>query len=134
MLRGGCLCGGIRYEITGPVGTALYCHCSMCRKAHGTAFRARLAVPRSSFRFVQGEDLLTSYRSSGDTIRRFCRVCGSPMVNSWDAEPDNHGLAMGSLDDDPGVRPRCHEFVDSKAPWYEITDSLPQHRGFPAKG
>jgi len=53
------------------------------------------------------------------------------MVNSWDPEPDNYGLAMGSLDDDPGVRPLCHIFVDSKAPWYEITDNLPQHRKFP---
>jgi hypothetical protein len=85
----------------------------------------------ASFRFLQGEDLLTSYRSSGDTIRRFCRVCGSPIVNSWDPEPDSYGLAMGSLDDDPGVRPACHEFVAFKAPWYEITDSLPQHRAFP---
>ena len=131
MLRGGCLCGGIQYEIVGPVGEALYCHCSMCRKSHGTAFRARLSVPKSSFRFVQGEDLLTSYRSSEDTIRRFCRVCGSPIVNSWDPEPDSYGLAMGSLDDDPGVRPLRHEFVGSKAPWYEITDSLPQYREFP---
>ena len=130
-LRGGCLCGGIRYEIVGPVGKALYCHCSMCRKAHGTAFRARLSVPMSSFRFVRGEDLLTSYRSSGDTIRRFCRICGSAIVNSWDPEPESYGLAMGSLDDDPVVRPACHEFVDSKAPWYEIADDLPQHRGFP---
>ena len=131
MLRGGCLCGGIRYEIDGPVGEALYCHCSMCRKSHGTAFRARLSVPMSSFRFVQGEDLLTSYRSSADTIRRFCRTCGSPIVNSWDPEPDSYGLAMGSLDDDPGVRPRRHEFVGSKAPWYEITDNLPRYQEFP---
>jgi hypothetical protein len=59
-------CGQIRYEIVGPVGEALYCHCSMCRKSHGTAFRARLAVPKSSFRFVQERHLLTSYRSSAD--------------------------------------------------------------------
>lgn len=131
MLSGGCLCGGVRYEIGGPVGAALYCHCSMCRKAHGTAFRARLAVPRSSFRFVRGEELLTSYRSSADTIRKFCRVCGSSIVNEWDPEPDHYGLAMGSLDDDPGVRPASHEFVGSKAPWYEIRDDLPQHDGFP---
>src|SRR5262245_42292544 len=82
MLRGGCLCGGIRYDIVGPVGVALYCRCSMCRKFHGTASRARLSLPKSSFRFVQGEDLLTSYRSSEDTIKRFCRIRGSPMVNS----------------------------------------------------
>jgi hypothetical protein len=133
MLRGGCLCGAIQYEIVGPIGKALYCHCSMCRKFPGTAFRARLSVPKSSFRFVQGEDLLTSYRSSADTIKRFCRICGSPIVNSWDPEPDSYGLAMGSLDDDPGVRvrPLCHIFVGSKAPWYEITDSLPQYQKSP---
>ena len=132
MLRGGCLCGAIRYEINGPIGSALYCHCSMCRKWHGTAFRTRLAVPRTSFRFVQGEDLLVQYRSSADTIKTFCRTCGSPMVNSWDPDPDNYGLAMGTLDDDPGVRPSYHIFVGSKAPWYDITDNLPQFDTFPA--
>jgi hypothetical protein len=103
----------------------------MCRKFHGSAFRARLSVSRSSFRFVSGEDLLTSYRSSADTIRRFCRICGSAMINSWDPEPDSYGLAMGSLDDDPGVRPVCHVFVGSKAPWYDITDGLPEHQEHP---
>lgn len=130
-IKGSCLCGGIKYEITGPLGTALYCHCSMCRKFHGSAFRARVSVPKSSFRFIQGEELMTSYRSSPDTIKRFCRVCGSPMVNSWDPEPDMYGLAMGSLDDDPGIRPSCHIFVGSRAPWYEIRDNLPQFEAFP---
>lgn len=63
-------------------------------------------------------------------MRRFCRVCGSPVVNGWDAEPDGHGLAMGTLDDDPGVRPSMHEFVGAKAPWHDIADSLPQHHAF----
>lgn len=131
MLKGSCLCGGIGYEITGPVGRSLYCHCSMCRKSHGSAFRARLAVPRSSFRIVRGEDLLVEYRSSASTVRRFCRVCGSPMMNSWDPEPDNYGLAMGTLEDDPGVRASCHVFVGSKAPWYDIADDLRQYEKFP---
>ena len=131
MLKGSCLCGGISYEIVGAIGKALYCHCSMCRKWHGSAFRARLAVPKSSFRLVRGKELLVEYRSSADTIKRFCRVCGSPMMNSWDPDPDNYGLAMGTLDDDPGVRPFCHIFVGSKAPWYEITDHLPQYQEFP---
>ena len=132
-MRGSCLCGGVRYEIVGPIGAAVYCHCSMCRKAHGSAFRARVSVPKTSFRFVQGEELLTSYRSSADTIRRFCRICGSPIVNSWDPEPDSYGLALGSLEDDPGVRATCHVFVGSKAPWYEIADSLPQYQEFPTR-
>ena len=131
MLKGSCLCGDITYEIVGPVGKSLYCHCSMCRKWHGSAFRTRLAVPKSSFRIIRGKELLVEYRSSADTIRRFCRVCGSSMMNSWDPEPNNYGLAMGTLVDDPGVRPSCHVFVGSKAPWYEITDSLPQYQEFP---
>jgi len=131
MLTGSCLCGAIKYEISGAVGPSLYCHCSMCRKWHGTAFRTRLAVPKRSFRFVCGEEMLTSYRSSADTVKTFCRVCGSPMVNSWDPDPDNYGLAMGTLDGDPGVRPSCHIYVGSKAPWYEIHDELPQYEEFP---
>jgi len=78
--------------------------------------------------------LLTSYRSSPDTLKTFCRICGAPMVNSWSPEPDSYGLAMGSLDDDPGVRPTRHEFVASKAPWFEITDGLPQYPSFPESG
>jgi hypothetical protein len=128
------LCGGIQYEIDGPdgkIGPALYCHCSMCRKAHGSAFRARVAVPKASLRFLRGEDLLIRYRSSADTVRTFCKVCGSPMVNEWSPQPDHYGLAMGSLDDDPGVRALCHVFVGSKAPWYELTDNLPRFEAFP---
>jgi hypothetical protein len=64
-------------------------------------------------------------------VKRFCKVCGSPMVNSWDPEPDMYGLAMGSLDDDPGIRPSCHIFVGSKAPWHDITDDLPRYENFP---
>jgi hypothetical protein len=130
VLRGGCLCGGVRYEIEGPVGPALFCHCAMCRKAHGSAFRARLSVPRSALRFLRGEELLARYRSSADTVRSFCRTCGSPLVNLWDGDPESFGLALGTLDDDPGVRPERHVFVGSKAPWFEITDALPRHDGF----
>jgi len=80
---------------------------------------------------MRGEELLTSYRSSPDTVKTFCRICGSPMVNSWDPEPENYGLAMGSLEDDPVVRSACHIFVGWKAPWCEITDNLPQYQSFP---
>ena len=54
------------------------------------------------------------------------------MINSWDPDPGNYGLAMGTLDDDPGVLPSYHIFVGSKAPWYDITDHLPQFDTFPA--
>jgi len=133
VLRGSCLCGGLCYEITGPLRGALNCHCSMCRKAHGAAFRSRAAVARSDFRWVTGDALLAGYRSSPGTTRTFCRVCGSNLISIFDDAPEVLGLALGTLDDDPGVRPGCHVFVASKAPWHDITDSLPRYDQLPPR-
>jgi hypothetical protein len=119
VLRGSCLCGRIRYEIDAPLGGIVHCHCSMCRKAQGSAFRTRAAVARKSFRFRSGEELLTRYESSPGTFRCFCSVCGSPIASF--------------LDDDPGVRPAMHVHVASKAPWYEITDALPRFATLPGR-
>lgn len=132
-LRGSCLCGRIRYEIDAPLGVANHCHCSMCRKAQGSAFRTRAAVRRSSFHWRSGEELLTRYESSPGTTRCFCSVCGSPLASFFADAPDTIGLPLGALDDDPGVRPSFHVHVASKAPWYEITDALPQYAAMPPR-
>lgn len=126
MLRGSCLCGGVRYEIHGQLGPVLHCHCSICRKSHGGAFRTRASVPARAFRWVQGEALLTRYESSPGTFRTFCKVCGSRLTSHFADAPETLALPLGTLDDDPGVRPLCHVYVASKAPWHEITDDLPQ--------
>jgi hypothetical protein len=131
MATGSCLCGGVRYEIDGKFGPALNCHCSMCRKATGAAYRSRVAVPRKNFRWLTGEDLLTYYDSSPTTTRTFCKVCDSTLVSLFHDDPQTLGLPMGTLDDDPGIRPSCHVFVGSKAPWFEITDRLVQFAEFP---
>ena len=98
----------------------------MCRKAHGSAFRARATVKAADFEFVEGSELVTFYQSSPGNYRGFCRVCGSPIVSKFDAHPDYYGLPLGALDDDPGIRPTQHVHVASKAPWFTITDDLPQ--------
>ena len=126
MISGSCLCGGVSYQINGPLSGARYCHCSMCRKAHGSAFRTRAAVKSSDFGFVRGGELVSYYESSPGNHRGFCRVCGSPIVTRFDAHPEYYGLPLGALDDDPGIRPTLHVHVASKAPWFEITDDLPQ--------
>jgi hypothetical protein len=131
MITGSCLCGGVRYEIDGTIGLALNCHCSMCRKVTGAAFRSRVAVPTKNFRWLSGEDLLTRYSSSPGTNRTFCRVCGATLVSLFDDNPKTIGLAMGTLDDDPVVRPAFHVFVGSKAHWFDITDDLPQFDTLP---
>ena len=131
MIRGSCLCGDVRFEIDGVLKGASHCHCSMCRKAHGAAFRSRAGVKAEDFRWLQGEDLVTWYETSSGTHRGFCRVCGAKLLSRFDFDPNWYGLPLGALDEDPGVKPKRHVFAADKAPWYEITDDLPQHPELP---
>ncbi len=131
MIRASCLCQGIALEIRGEIRDLLYCHCSMCRKSHGSAFRARGRVRTADLHWVRGEAQVRYYESSPGEHRGFCSVCGSNILTRFDARPKEVGLALGILDDDPGARPMCHVFVGSKAPWHEITDSLPRFDEFP---
>jgi hypothetical protein len=137
ILHASCLCGGIKFEISGPLVAPSNCYCSMCRKQHGAAFRSRARVQNRDFRFVQGEELVTFYESTPGSFRGFCRVRGSPIINKFSAgtpiaerdpnAPSRYGIALATLDDDPGLRPAAHTFVAYKAPWFEITDDLPQY-------
>jgi hypothetical protein len=131
-ITGSCLCGAVGYELTQDPPWAHNCHCSRCRKTRGTAFASNLFVPIDGFRFTRGEDLLLSYKppEAERFTHVFCRQCGSslPWLNQA------RGIAvvpMGSLDDDPGIVPHAHIFVDSRASWFTITDDLPQHPGLP---
>jgi rhodanese-related sulfurtransferase len=134
MIRGSCLCGGVKYQINGLLSHARHCHCSMCRKAQGAAFRSRASAKATEFEWLQGENLVTFYESSPGNHRGFCRVCGSPVVTKFsDAKSEYCGVPLGPLDDDPGVRPELHVHVASKAPWYTITDDLPQFAALPVK-
>ena len=131
-LTGGCLCGGVRYEIRGKFDQAVNCHCSMCRKHSGAGFVTAAGVETKEFSWTKGEDLLVRYQSSPGGLRIFCKTCGSTIASSpADPELGVIWVRFGTLDDDPGVRPSSHIFVGSKAPWLEITDKLPQHKEFP---
>jgi hypothetical protein len=127
MIRGGCLCGSIRYELRGPVGRVNNCHCKMCRKAHGAAFATYGHVKSEDFVLLSGKDVVRSYQSSPPVTRTFCKKCGSTLQFIVTERPEVFGLALGTLDDDPGVQPSKHIFVESKAPWFDIRDDLPQH-------
>jgi hypothetical protein len=125
-IRGSCLCGAVRFEIRGPLGAMSHCHCAMCRKAHGAAFGTYASVRRSDFALLAGADAIASYRSSPTVTRTFCRTCGATLQWITDDRPDAIDIAIGTLDDDPGIRPSLHIYTASKAPWFEITDGLPQ--------
>lgn len=124
------MCGGVAFEMTGTPSRVTHCHCSRCRKVRGTANATNLFVPLAGVRFVRGEDLLTSYKVPEAKFfsHTFCRVCGSSMPR-LDSGRQIAVIPMGSFDDDPGVRPQSHIFVDSKATWDDILDDLPAFPG-----
>ena len=127
MITGGCLCGTIKYEINTSLKFARNCHCSMCRKVTGAAFATWAYVEAENFRWIQGEAQLGTYQSSPEVTRTFCKVCGSTMQYVAQQTFENaFGLALGTLDGDPGCKPLRHVMVGSKATWFEITDHLPQ--------
>lgn len=130
MIRGSCLCRGVRFEVDDVAGPFELCHCSRCRKATGSAFAATLYVAREDFRLLEGQDLIRVYeasiRDAPPAYRAcFCRRCGSSVPDVGSKAPMIE-LPAGCLDDDPGLRPDRHIYVEVKAPWLTISDSLPQ--------
>ena len=128
-IHGSCLCKAFASEATGEplICRHCHCHCARCRKARSAVHASNLVVPIDGFRFTRGADRLGSYKVPDAQFftQVFCRGCGSPMPRV-DVARGFVVIAMGALDADPGVRPRNHIFVASKAPWFEITDSLQQ--------
>ena len=134
MIRGSCLCGRVRYEVAGPVHDVHHCHCSMCRKSHGTAFSTFARLTAADFRIVAGADHVRAYRSSPPLERSFCDTCGGRLTIRFDGMPDTVWVSLGTLDEDPGVAAHAHMFVASKAPWDEISDAVPQYPEFGPMG
>jgi hypothetical protein len=126
MLTASCLCGGVEIEVSGKVGPLVYCHCTRCQKASGTAFGANVNVRRKYWQILSGEDLIREFESSPGVHRAFCSRCGSPVYSRRDSDPELFRLRVGLVNEDPGRRCLAHFWVGSKAPWFEITDSCPQ--------
>ena len=125
--RGSCLCGGVAYEVTGPIKVVHNCHCSRCRKARAAAHTTNGFTAMDDVRYTCGEETLRTYRlpEARHFSQVFCPTCGSGMPRR-DPERGVAVIPFGSLDDDPGRGADDHIFVASKAPWYEITDDLPR--------
>lgn len=128
MIAGRCLCGAIDWRLDGAVDLINYCHCSMCRRAHGAPFGAFAHAHARDFRWLSGATSVARYESSPGVFRCFCPACGSPVPV---IEDDEVTIPAGGLEGDPGVRPSVHIFVADKAAWFEIRDGLPQHTAFP---
>lgn len=129
-MRGSCLCGAVVWRVEGPFAHMSHCHCSRCRKAHGSAFGTYLEAPAERFAFEAGRDGVVRFASSAALARPFCGRCGS-LVPDDAAGTGRVALPAGGLDGDPGVRPLAHIFVASKAPWHELSDTLPRFAAYP---
>jgi hypothetical protein len=120
-LTGHCLCGAVRFEITHPLVSAGYCHCTRCQRRTGAAASANAKLAPGSLHVLAGEELLRSYKPPDGSAKVFCSACGGAL---WSAGPDGEpgGIRLGVLDTDPGVELSYRQYVSYAAPWEPIPD------------
>ncbi len=126
MIRGSCLCGGIRYEYDGDIEEISICHCSQCRKAQGSAFAAVSPLASARFKLISGAELLKEFRATPGKARVFCANCGSPIYSAKDDLPEVKRLRLGTVDTPFVCSNTYHIFVGSKAPWLDFNDTYPR--------
>ena len=130
MTEGSCLCGTVRFRLEGPFQSMLHCHCSRCRKHHGSAFATFVGAPAAGFQWLAGKHHIATWTAANGSARHFCPTCGSVVPAANDAG-ELRFVPAGNLLDDCAARPELHIFAASKAPWYDITDAVPQVAGPP---
>jgi hypothetical protein len=122
----------VQYEVADEFVYAMNCHCGNCRRTTGSAFKPFAGIERARLRIVAGEEGRLIH-GSDETHDAHCARCGS-LLYSVVREGKWVHVALGTLVDAPAIRPGAHIFVGSKAPWYDITDDLPQYQGHIADG
>jgi len=127
-IRGGCLCGAVRYEVAAPFVSAGYCHCTRCQRRTGTAAAASARVAPGSLRVTSGEELIAAWAPPRGFLKCFCTACGGAL---WSRDPDDAetiSVRLGTVDGDPGIRPQYRQFVAYAAPWEPLPDDgLPRY-------
>ena len=131
-LSGGCLCGGVRYELTEAPVSASYCHCRRCQRRTGTAASAQARVAPGALRIVQGAELVREWAPADGWPKCFCSVCGSALWSRSPTDPDLFSVRLGTFDEDPGISPQYRQFVAFAAAWEPIPDDgLPRYEERP---
>ena len=127
-LAGKCFCGAVHYAVADEFVYAMNCHCSNCRRTTGSAFKPMAGIERGKLTVTQGLDRLLIYGTELQN-NTLCKLCGSLLYSVVRDGAWVH-VAMGTLVDAPTIRPTHHIFVGSRAPWFTITDDLPQYEEF----
>jgi len=131
MITGRCQCGTVKYQVQGELKDFSHCHCSICRKIAGAAFVTWGGVARDEFSYESGADNVGIYSFSEKADSLFCKTCSSTILVDFKPEADMLYITLGTVDGDIDCPDGFHEFVGSKAPWYEICDDLPQYDNQP---
>ena len=128
-LTGKCFCGAVEYRVPDAFLYAMNCHCSNCRRTTGSAFKPFAGIERGKLTLTEGQDKLLIYgRDVEKAHDAHCGACGS-LLYSLVRDGQYVHVTLGTLVDAPTIRPSHHIFVGSKAPWFTITDDLPQYEG-----
>ena len=131
-LTGGCGCGAVRFEISQPLVSAIYCHCTRCQHRTGAGAAASARMAPGALAITAGEEHTRAWAPGGGFDKVFCGECGSAL---WARDPANGEavfVRLGAIEGDPGVRPSAHMFTASAAPWEPIPDDgLPRYEGRP---
>jgi hypothetical protein len=121
-LTGGCLCGAVRFEVSEPLVSSGYCHCTRCQRRTGTAASPGARIAPGSLRVLSGEELIRAYEPDDGYAKVFCSTCGSSLWSRSQEDPDVISIRLGAFDADPGIRPTYRQFVAYAAPWEPIPD------------
>ena len=129
-MTGGCLCGRVRFEVSGPLTDAGYCHCTRCQRRTGGASSAQARIDGHTFSLLEGESLVKAWRHpDGGFEKCFCRECGAHLFSRNPDDPAQMSVRMAVFDEDPGVRASFRTFVAYAAAWEPIPDDgLERHQ------
>ncbi len=124
--KGACLCGGVRFEVRGPLRDVMVCHCEQCRRTHGYA--AYYSSAAQTDVALLSDETLQWYRSSPRARRGFCGRCGASLFWAPESE-DRWAVSAGCLDPPTGLKTVRHIYLDEASDYYEIADGLPREPG-----
>jgi hypothetical protein len=127
---GGCLCGGVRYELASEPFDCGWCHCRTCQLYGGAPAIPFASVPEQDFAWTKGEGLVRWIDSSSFGKRAFCSTCGSPLQVRVTHQPETVDFPIVTLDQTDAVTPEFHIFWDSRVAWFNPNDGLPRHAKF----
>lgn len=127
MIKGGCLCGKVRYEYNGEITEIAICHCSQCRQAQGGACATNSPIESDKLQF-SGQEYIKEFESNANKVRAFCQSCGSPLYSARKDLPNIKRLRVGTIKTAFTCENKYHIFTESKAAWHSITDNYPQFR------